>query len=82
MEVPNRCLFAFIAKFGICTPWLDLFDEVSSSPNKYHMQTLCAREVDVSTTLIGAHKPFVVSSSGFRVLSFMIYVKNSLGASF
>jgi hypothetical protein len=65
---------------------LDLFDEVSSAPNRDCMQKLCPREVDVSTTPIGAHKPFGVSSSGlgfwmFRVFSFMIYVKKALGAS-
>jgi hypothetical protein len=32
------------------------------------MKKLCPREVDVSTTTIGAHKPFGVSSSGVRVL--------------
>jgi hypothetical protein len=45
------------------------------------MQKLCPREVDVSTTPIGAHKPFGVSSSGrVRVLDF-IYVKKEFGAS-
>jgi hypothetical protein len=37
-------------------------------------------EVDVSNTLIGAHKPFGISSSRVRVLDF-IYVKNAFGAS-
>jgi hypothetical protein len=52
----------------MCFPWLDHFDEVSSAPNKVHIQKLCPREVDVSTTPIGAHKPFGVSSPGVRVL--------------
>jgi hypothetical protein len=63
-----------------------LSDGVSSAPNKDCMQKLHPREVDVSTTPIGAHKPFGVSSLGlgfwmFRVLSFMLYVKKAFGAS-
>jgi hypothetical protein len=38
------------------------------------------REVDVSTTPIGARKPFGFSSSGVRVLDFL-YVKKAFGAS-
>jgi hypothetical protein len=45
------------------------------------MKKLCPREVDVSTTPIGAHKPFGFSSFRVRVLDFT-YVKNSFGASF
>jgi hypothetical protein len=44
------------------------------------MQKLCPWEVDVSTTPIGAHKPFGFSSSGVRVLDFN-YVKKAFGAS-
>jgi hypothetical protein len=38
------------------------------------------QEVDVSTTPIGARKPFGFSSSMVRVLDFT-YVKNAFGAS-
>jgi hypothetical protein len=38
------------------------------------------REVDVSTTPIGARKPFGFSYSGVRVLDFT-YVKKAFGAS-
>jgi hypothetical protein len=41
------------------------------------MQTLRPREVDVSTTPIGAYKPFGFSSFEVRVLDF-IYVKRPL----
>jgi hypothetical protein len=40
------------------------------------MQKLCPWEVDVSTTPIGAHKPFGFSSSRVRVLDFT-YVKKA-----
>jgi hypothetical protein len=49
---------------GMCTPHIDLSNELSSAPNGDRMQKLRPREVDVSTTPIGAHKPFGVSSSG------------------
>jgi hypothetical protein len=71
----------------ICTPRLYLSNGVSNTPNKDHMQKLRPREVDVSTTPIGAHKPFGVSSPlglgfwMFRVFSFMFYVKKAFGAS-
>jgi hypothetical protein len=52
----------------MCTSRLDLFDGLSSTPNRYRMQKLCPREVDVSTNHIGAHKPFGVSSYGVMVL--------------
>ena len=48
----------------MCTPQLDLFDEVTSTPNGDHMKKLCPQEVDVSTTPIEAHKLFGFSSSG------------------
>jgi hypothetical protein len=63
-----------------CTSHIDLSDEVSNAPNKDHMQKLRPREVDVSTTPIGARKPFGLSSSGVRVLDFH-YVKKAFGAS-
>jgi hypothetical protein len=44
------------------------------------MQKLRPWEVDVSTTPIGARKPFGVSSLGVRVLDFL-YVKNAFGDS-
>jgi hypothetical protein len=52
----------------MCTPQLDLSDRILSAPNGDHMQNLPPWEVDVSTTSIGAHKPFGISSSGVRVL--------------
>jgi hypothetical protein len=63
-----------------CISWIYFSNEVSNSPQKYHMQKLRPWEVDVSTTPIGAHKPFGVSSFGVRVLDFL-YVKNIFGAS-
>jgi hypothetical protein len=74
MEVPS----CFSHKS--CIPRIDLSNEVSSAPNKDRMQKLRPREVDVSTTPIGAHKPFGFSSSGVRVLDFP-YVKKALRAS-
>jgi hypothetical protein len=62
--MPNSC----IGPFGMCTPQLYLYDEVLSTQNGDHMPELHLREVDVSTTPIKAHKPFVVSSSRVRVL--------------
>jgi hypothetical protein len=59
---------------------LDLSNGVSSAPNGDRMQKLRPREVDVSTTPIGARKPFGFSSSGVRVLDFT-YVKKAFGAS-
>jgi hypothetical protein len=59
---------------------LDLSNGVSSAPNRDRMQKLRPREVDVSTTPIGARKPFGFSSSGVRVLDFT-YVKKAFGAS-
>ena len=35
---------------GMCTSQLDLSDRISSAPNRTHMKTLFAQEVDVSTT--------------------------------
>jgi hypothetical protein len=63
-----------------CSPQIDLSNEVSSAPNEDCMQKLRPREVDVSTTPIGARKPFGFSSSGVRVLDFP-YVKKALRAS-
>jgi hypothetical protein len=60
----------------MCTPQLELSDKISSTLNKYRMQKLRPREVDVSTTPIGAHKPFGVSTFGVMVLDvlgFLIY---------
>jgi hypothetical protein len=59
---------------------LDLSNDVSSAPNGDRMQKLRPREVVVSTTPIGARKPFGFSSSGVRVLDFT-YVKKASGAS-
>jgi hypothetical protein len=65
---------------GMCSSRLDLSNGVSSTPNGDHMQKLHPREVDVSTTPIGARKPFGFSSSRVRVLDFP-YVKKAFGAS-
>ena len=73
-------LKACIGPFIMCTPWLDLSDKVSSTPNEDCMQKLHPREVDVSTTSIGARKPFGFSFSGVRVLD-LPYVKKALRAS-
>jgi hypothetical protein len=43
------------------------------------MQKLRPRDVDISTTSIGAHKPFEFLSSEVRVLDFP-YVKKYFGA--
>jgi hypothetical protein len=59
---------------------IDLSNELLSAPNGDRMQKLRPWEVDVSTTPIGAHKPFGFSSSGVRVLDFT-YVKKALRAS-
>jgi hypothetical protein len=68
------------AQSEMCSSWLDLSNELSCAPNGDRMQKLHPREVDVSTTPIGAHKPFGVSSFGVRVLVFL-YVKKAFGAS-
>jgi hypothetical protein len=63
-----------------CIPRIYISNELSSAPNGDRMQKLRPWEVDVSTTPIGAHKPFGFSSSGVRVLDFT-YVKKALRAS-
>jgi hypothetical protein len=63
-----------------CISRIDISNELLSAPNKDRMQKLRPWEVDVSTTPIGAHKPFGFSSSGVRVLDFT-YVKKALRAS-
>jgi len=64
----NTYLLGCIGPFVMCTPWIDLSDGVSSTPNIDCMQNLHPREVDVSTTPIEAHKPFGISSFGLKVL--------------
>jgi hypothetical protein len=62
---------------GICTPQIYLSNDVLITPRRDSMQNLCPQEVDISTTRIGAHKPFGVSSHGVWVLDvygFLIYV--------
>jgi hypothetical protein len=58
-----------------------LSNEVLNTPNRDRMQKLRPREVDISTTPIGADKYFGFSSFGVTVLDF-ICVKNDFGASF
>jgi hypothetical protein len=64
----------------MCYSQLYLSNDVSSAPNEDRMKKLRPQEVDISTTPIGACKPFDFSSSGVRVLDF-IYVKKAFGAS-
>jgi hypothetical protein len=59
---------------------LDLTNSVSITPNGDRMQKLRPWEVDISTTPIGARKPFGFSSFEVRVLDFP-YVKKAFGAS-
>jgi len=47
---------------------LELSDELSRTPNEDCLQNLHPHEVGLSTTPIGAHKPFGVSSPGVIVL--------------
>jgi hypothetical protein len=63
-----------------CSSRIDLSNELLSAPNGDRMQKLRPWEVDVSTTPIGAHKPFGFSSFWVRVLDFT-YVKKALRAS-
>jgi hypothetical protein len=57
-------------------PWIYLYDEVSNTQNQDRMQNLHPLEVNVSTSPIGVHKSFGISSPQVRVLdvySFLIY---------
>ena len=74
LESPNSYPMGCIGSFRMCTPQLDLSYEVLNNRNIDSMQKFHPREVDVSTTPIGAQQPFGVSSYGVRVSSFMIYV--------
>jgi hypothetical protein len=73
-------IFLDVSHIKSCIPRIDLSNGVSSTPNEDRMQKLHPREVDVSTTSIGACKPFGFSSSRVRVLDFP-YVKKALRAS-
>jgi hypothetical protein len=64
----------------MCMPRIDLSNKLLCAPNVDRMQKLRAWEVDVSTTPIGALKPFGISYSGVRVLDFL-YVENAFRAS-
>jgi hypothetical protein len=79
--MPGMFSKAYASMKGMCIIRLDLFDEVLRTPNEDRMQKLHPQEVDVSTTPIGVHKPFGVSSPGVRVFSFMLYVRKAFGAS-
>jgi hypothetical protein len=57
-----------LASIGTCTSQLYHSNELSCTPNGDRMKNLRPWEVDVSTTLIRAHKPFGVSSLEVRVL--------------
>jgi hypothetical protein len=63
-----------------CSPRIDLSKELLCAPNRDHMPKLRPWEVDVSTTPIGAHKPFGFLSFEVRVLDFP-YVKKALRSS-
>jgi hypothetical protein len=52
-----------------------------NAPKEDFMQKLFPREVDVSTTLVGAYKPFGLSCFEVMVLDFH-YVKKAFRASF
>jgi hypothetical protein len=56
------------------------FQRCIEHPKQRSYAKVTPREVDVSTTPIGARKPFGFSSSGVRVLDFT-YVKKAFGAS-
>jgi hypothetical protein len=58
-----------------CTSRIDLSDEVSNTPNRDHMQKLLPQKVDISTTSIGACKPFEFSSSRVNILDFIYFKK-------
>jgi hypothetical protein len=77
---PRRLPKALMGQSKIISSQLDLSNGVSSAPNKDRMQKLRPWEVDISTTPIGARKPFGFSSSEVRVLDFP-YVKKAFGAS-
>jgi hypothetical protein len=64
----------------MCIPRINLSNELSYTQNGERMKNLCPWEVDISTTSIGARKPFGVSSSRVRVLYFL-YVKKASRAS-
>jgi hypothetical protein len=59
-----------LAPNGIFTRWLQLSNKVSNAPNIDHMQKLRPQEVGVSTTPIGADKPFGVHLLGLGCLRF------------
>jgi hypothetical protein len=61
---PKECIGLFV----VCTPWIYLFDGVSSTPNRHRMQNLHPQEINVSTNNIMANKPFGISSFGVRIL--------------
>jgi hypothetical protein len=62
----------FLQFFGSQTSQIYLSDEVSNTPSGDCMKNLCPQEFDVSTTPIGARKPFGVSSSRVMVLIFFM----------
>jgi hypothetical protein len=78
--VPSDFQKQYLGPIKIHSFQLDLSIGVSSAPNGDCMQMLRPWEVDVSTTPIGAHKPFGFSSFEVRVLDFT-YVKRDFGVS-
>jgi hypothetical protein len=84
--VPNRSLLGCIGPFRMCTPWLDLSDEVPSAPNEDRMQKFTPGKLMYQLPPSGPTNLLVFHLLGlgfwmFRVFSFMLYVKKAFGAS-
>ena len=71
----ETCILIHCFSPKICSPRIDLSNELSSAPNGDCMQKLHPSKVDVSTTPIGDHKIFGFSSSEVRVLDFLYFKK-------
>jgi hypothetical protein len=70
---------SFLGPVETCTSRIYLYNGISNAPNGDHMQNLRPQGVGISTTPIGAHKSFGVSSPRVRVLDvkgFLIYSLN------
>ena len=70
-----------VGSFHYYTPQGDLFNDLSSDPNKDRMQKFHHQEVDIPTYHFGAHKTIGISSSRVlsRVFPFVICVKKTFG---
>jgi hypothetical protein len=56
-----------VGPLGMCNCYLYLSEGIPSTPNQDCMQTVCPKEVDISSNHIEPHKPFGVSSFGVMV---------------